>query len=597
MPLELFSILLAIAAFGTTIYISWQEDKTKKKLKKEELAQRQKIYQIATLRQIQEQVGYSLDVEKIIDVITGSLKQLFPYSAASSILLTDTGAVFKSYLEENVNAAFVQNVKASMLGSLGALLDKTPAIADERISGVPMDESNTLPLASFFHIPIVLNSRVVGLINVSSTKTGLYKEEEMTILYQIAKQASGALSKLEEILEIEKGKLMSLIGSLTDGVFMIDNANRLVVINDAARRYLKAEKQDITYMEILNLFPAKVNILGWATQALREKKMIFQKDIMLGDRIFEIQIMPTERSFQVSPQGSPQGVPLQRLPQQANRNVEANSSKTGNPPFGVSVVMHDVTLEKSVEQMKEDFTNMIVHELRSPLVSIKDSAELLATDSGLTPQEKTSFLKIINNQSKILLDEVGQILDAAKVENKKFVLNKEKSDLVSVIKKQLDIFIPQFEKKSIALSLQLPKIIPQFIFDSFRISQVINNLVSNSLKFTPAGGTITVAADVDGDVVKASVADTGMGITPEMQKTLFEKYMQAATTPHDLARKGTGLGLYLTKAIILAHGGSIDLESSPGQGTKITFTLPMEGASSHQTSEHESSHPPEHMTN
>lgn len=234
--------------------------------------------------------------------------------------------------------------------------------------------------------------------------------------------------------------------------------------------------------------------------------------------------------------------------------------------------------EKKLTNLKEDSTNIIIHELRAPLTAIKDSSELIISSKyHLNEEEKKQFLEIINTQSKILLTQIGTVLDSAKLEAGKFTLTKTQVDLNQVIKEEVATFLPSATKKQINLKADLPSYLPKLSFDATRISQVMNNLLYNSIKFTQEGGTIQVVIHYNPQsdkFITVSVSDTGIGISKEFQKNLFSKFAQENTTPKSLASQGTGLGLYVVKGIIEAHGGSVSLESTPGKGTTISFTLP-----------------------
>jgi hypothetical protein len=175
----------------------------------------------------------------------------------------------------------------------------------------------------------------------------------------------------------------------------------------------------------------------------------------------------------------------------------------------------------------------------------------------------------------MLLNQIGSILDASKIEAGRFTIQKYPNDLNEVINDVVDTFAPQAIKKILELNSYVPNTLPQVNFDKIRITQVLNNLVSNSLKFTPQGGKITVFGEINPDTITVSVSDTGMGISEEDQKDLFSKFYQIRKTPHELAKKGSGLGLYIVKGIVEAHGGQVLVKSEVGQGTTISFTLPL----------------------
>lgn len=198
--LTAFLLLTFISSLGlVSSLIIFTRDQKRLLTKEEELKHR--LYEISILKELGEKVGYSLDVEKIIDIIIGSLGNFFVFSTVSSLILREDKIIFKAYLAERLNSKFVNEVLGKMMLSLETLLDqKIKQKMEQKINGAPLDENSSQVLASFFNIPLVIDGKVEGLINISSTKPGLYKEEEMTIIYKITKQAADALSKLRGLL-------------------------------------------------------------------------------------------------------------------------------------------------------------------------------------------------------------------------------------------------------------------------------------------------------------------------------------------------------------------------------------------------------------
>ncbi|HUD09575.1 MAG TPA: HAMP domain-containing sensor histidine kinase, partial [Patescibacteria group bacterium] len=190
------------------------------------------------------------------------------------------------------------------------------------------------------------------------------------------------------------------------------------------------------------------------------------------------------------------------------------------------------------------------------------------------------FLTIIDQQSKNLLGQIGQVLDAAKIEAGQFSISKVTSDIGKVVIDAVEPFLPEARKKQIYLSTEIDSPLPKVEIDALKITEALNNLISNSLKFTPVNGKIIVSVKVENEGLKIAVSDTGIGIPQSEQADLFSKYYQIRSTPHQLAKKGTGLGLYITKGIVEAHGGMVGVESEGlNKGTTIYFTLPItEGA-------------------
>lgn len=526
-----------------------------------EAFEKQRLYEISILRQIQDKIGYSLDVEYIADVIIGSLKHLFPYSTASSMVIKNNKIIFKTHIEQAVGENFVKNVKTNMLTSLSSSLSNAPSQVEEQIIGTYMDRDNKTQVASFFDIPLVIGSQTVGMINVSSTSKSLYDEAQTTVVKEIVSQASSALTKLQNVLVTEKSKLTSMVGSFADGVFMVDTNNNLLIVNKSAQQFLHLTSSS-QFTDVISSFGTQYNIVEKIKNAMETKQQIIDNEVTVSNKIFKVFITP----------------------------VMDLTGSQNNSPIGASILLHDITIEKNISQIKEDFTHMMVHELRAPLTAIKDSSELMldvfAGHGNMGDEQKAKLLKIIDTQSKNLLEQINQILDAAKIEAGKFTIIKSDTDIKQLIKDEVDEFSPQAQKRSITLSMQTDESLPQVSVDPVRINQVLNNLLSNSLKFTPPGGNIIVSAKIDNDFMVVSVKDSGMGIPEEEQGDLFSKYYQIKTTPHQLAKKGTGLGLFITKGIVEAHGGTVGIDSKENEGTTIFFKIPINITPSQIINEH-----------
>ena len=551
--LEIITILSTVFFALITLILSVRQRAITAKIQKQEEKDKQRLYQISILKQIQDRMGYSLDSEKVINVITGSLKYLLPYSSVGSIVIKDNKLLIKTHLEQSVNSSFVLQVKKTMLTSLQTLVPNLPIHTEEMITGVPLDEGKITKVKSFFNIPLAVANNIVGVINISSSEKDFYKEEEVTILYQIVAQASNALSRLKNVLDTEKGKLTAMISSLADGVFMLDTHKNLLIINQAAKNFLGITAKNPTFSDILTSVGTQYDFSNKIDEALQTNQLIEEKEITINEKIFQAFITP----------------------------VQGFSENENQKPIGTSILLHDITIEKNVTRIKEDFTHMIVHELRAPLTAIKDSAELMIEvfeDKGsLQKDQQKRLLQIINQQAKNLLEQINQVLDAAKIEAGRFSIEKQSFDLAEIVQDAIEPFLPQANKKQIVISTDIDYPLPKVEVDQARITQVLNNLISNSLKFTPANGKIKVLVKAGDGFITVSVSDNGMGIAESEQKDLFSKYYQIRTTPHQLAKKGTGLGLFIVKGIVEAHGGKVGVNSKPGEGTTIYFTLPFQG--------------------
>lgn len=246
---------------------------------------------------------------------------------------------------------------------------------------------------------------------------------------------------------------------------------------------------------------------------------------------------------------------------------------------------------------------MMVHELRSPLTGIKSIAGLLTSDKVKTDAQKyNQFVGLISTNSQDMLELVNDLLDVAKLESGKFQLIKKVADISSVIETRVNSFKTLAEQTNITLSAKIDPQVPKALeFDEHKITQVLNNFISNAIKFTRTGGSIVVSAfllpqgkDLAQQVVEQSlvwpgikkgimlgsdalvvaITDSGLGIPQSQIPQLFNKFVQLENAARS-EKKGTGLGLVISKGIMEAHQGTIGVFSEEGEGSTFYLTLPV----------------------
>ncbi|MFH1366748.1 MAG: HAMP domain-containing sensor histidine kinase [Patescibacteria group bacterium] len=259
---------------------------------------------------------------------------------------------------------------------------------------------------------------------------------------------------------------------------------------------------------------------------------------------------------------------------------------------------------KEAEKRQQEFTHMMVHDLRSPLNGIRMVSEMVISDlkkKGLA--DLSEPLSLINQNAVSMLTDVNDILDVAKIEAGMFKLDKKKGDLIKLTQNIIQYFMPMAEGKNLILELKGADALPALKFDKGAIRQVFENLISNSLKFTPAGGRITVQllkhqknTDINeeakkqgiswhlkgGDIklnsqpdsVVVSVTDNGEGISLPNLSRLFNKF-ESMKMSSKTGEKGTGLGLVIVKGMIEAHGGVVGVAAKEGVGTTFYFNIPV----------------------
>jgi signal transduction histidine kinase len=223
------------------------------------------------------------------------------------------------------------------------------------------------------------------------------------------------------------------------------------------------------------------------------------------------------------------------------------------------------------DRVKDEFVALISHDLRTPLTSIMGYLELTLDDGNLT-EEQRGYLDIVDRNADRLLRLVNDLLFVARLEAGQLDLNPGELDLAAVVRQSVAEAEPRAAAGGIELTCEASDV-PALRADRGRMFQLMDNLVSNAIKFTPAGGDVRVSLTPVNGVVRLEVSDTGIGIASAEQRLLFERFFRASTAS-DRQIPGTGLGLYIARAIVEAHGGSISVRSELGEGTSFRVELP-----------------------
>ncbi len=545
--------LLIITSLGwaivTWVYVQRLKKTTKKHEEEQQNQQkilRRQVLELSVMRTLGERVGYSLNLEQILEVIIEAIPELVETSTVSFILKSKEGRYFfKTRVKTPVSYFFLNQVKEQSVKAFMAMTGEL--IKDDQleqvVTGEPLEESIEMPVASFFNLPVIINNQVEGMINVSSFEPGLYGDTDTVLLYKIINQVSNQMTMLNRVVENEKGKLTAMVSSLADGILMVDPHYNLIVANKATLSLLGIVKVE-SLIDVDNAIGSKIDLQGSIKQALAHQTLVKTPEFGLPNgKAIQVDVEPVKDKF--------------------------------NYVLGVVVVLHDATEAKQLDRMKEDFTAMMVHELRTPLTTMVYSTNMILSDFGkIKPEDIKSQVQTISDTTQEMLSLVNELLDIAKIEAGKFQLVKNTEDLSKILTGKLNQFKPIFDQKGLQSILEIDPNLQPFDFDKNRIAQVIDNLLSNSVKYTSSGQINLKAIRRDHHVL-VSVADTGEGIAKTDIPKLFSKFEQLGKGKSGDV-KGSGLGLVISKGIVEAHGGQIWAESQGlGKGSTFTFSLPL----------------------
>lgn len=241
------------------------------------------------------------------------------------------------------------------------------------------------------------------------------------------------------------------------------------------------------------------------------------------------------------------------------------------------LIIEDVTREKLIGQMKTEFISIAAHQLRTPLSIIKWTIRmLLDEDVGQLNEKQREFLKRGLETNERMVTLVSDLLNVNRIEEGRFGYEFKKGDLVQFLKQTAEGRAPVLEERNIQLKNNFHSEHEEILFDPEKLSLALTNILDNAIKYTPPGGNIELATINEGNKIQISIKDSGVGIPERQKERLFSKFFRGTNVVR-MQTEGSGLGLFITKNIIMAHGGSIRIESEEGLGTTVYISLPTGG--------------------
>ena len=570
-------LTLTTAFIVGAFYEYYRYNKLLKTIAQQRREAESRAYEIAILKELASRTGYSLDIEQVVDIISGSLHQFINYYVAAHVLIEPEELVCKVHVEKSVKKTFIEDMKKQMLSTLAELApeDVRNKQLDEAISGAILVEDVEVSLESHFTVPLTVGEKVVGVLMVASADADSYTEEQTNLVHRIAKQASNAITRLQSVVREEQAKLNAMVETLIDGVLMTDNDFRVLVANPVACQLVgKKRLEDVSIFDYVDVFGDVFDLHGRLQESMHHGKTFAEKRVTLGDKIFDIIVLP----------------------------VRGTTETTEGKTLGGVVVFRDMTQIVESERMREDFTSMLVHELRSPLSGLKSIAEVLRGGKVEPGSDSyAEYLSMIYQNSFQMLGLVNDILDVAKLESGKFEVHPKPTDVPEIINNRTDFYRISANDNQINLNVRIdPSMVHEWVVDPRSLQQILNNFLSNALKFSQPGSTVRVFAFVHregGNVeeelggagitlpisfadvaiqpgVVIGVADEGAGIPKDELEMVFDRFKQASGSHKQTGKKGPGLGLAIVRGVAEAHGGEAHLASEEGAGTVAFVTLP-----------------------
>lgn len=383
-----------------------------------------------------------------------------------------------------------------------------------------------------------------GLADAVADKIRHYQDNQKALENQIKE-----LQLNVQLSQRQKQNTEAIIYSIRDAVLVVDEYNRLLMANEAAGILFEFDISDVYLKPIDSLIKQdKKRFVDYLAKCRKSqsKAKRHELEFLENDRLHSFECI-------------------------------VSSIYDKRQQFcGAVAVLHDVTREKEISQMKNDFVSHVSHELKTPLASITAYAEMLAEGEIQDKETQNEFYSIIQSQAQRLNRLIEDILNTARIESGLIKVNKEPVSLTILIEEQLKMIRSWAAEKNITVTSPKPIIYDQVNIDKDMFAQVIVNLLSNAVKYTPENGTVNIHTEVDNnaEIAIVKVTDNGVGIPPEDIEHVFDKFYRVSANKKQA--KGTGLGLNLVKQIVeKVHGGKVFLESQVGKGSTFGFQLPL----------------------
>jgi signal transduction histidine kinase/GAF domain-containing protein len=515
---------------------------------------RQRLNEVSELYTLANEIATNLNLTEVLDAIVQAIRRamgcrgccIFLLDAATQMLEIKAAAGLKPEWREAARLRLGEGIAGRAAAEVGPIYLPDTLQDPDYIFFDP-------EVRSLLAVPLQVKGRVIGVINVDDRVPNAFGSDQERLLTIAAAQAAIAIENARLFSQVlsEKQQTDAIIQCMADGLLMLDRNGVVVSCNPALAMML-----DMQWEDVVGQRPSDPGV-DPRLQSVCEPATVKERTGVLAR---EVEI----------PRTGPGGEPLRP---RMLRVFSTILNDDADQRMGEVRVVHDVTREREIEEMKNEFFSTTSHELRTPLFSIQGFVRLILEGQVPDGETQREFLGIILQQADQLAQLVNNLLNISRLESGMLELERKPVSLLEVLQETVSKLRGIAQEKDIALETDLPASLPSVIGDQDWLEQVVTNLIGNAIKFTPEEGQVVVGVRQSKHEIMVEVTDTGIGIPADALDRIFTKFYRA---PHGAGERpeGTGLGLYIAQQIIKAHGGRIWAESTLGQGSTFRFTLP-----------------------
>lgn len=402
------------------------------------------------------------------------------------------------------------------------------------------------PIRGILSFPMIIRDEAIGVFSFFfAVPRESISRIEFIIFSTIANQIASFIQNTAIVAEMrrEKNKISTVINNFADGLIVFDEEWRLSLINPRAKEIFSIESKDaigkkFSEVDAFSVLKPAIILTKGSNNKFSKKEIQVQKDLIL--------------------------------------EVGAVPMLAGENNLGVLLILHDITREKMVERMKTEFVSLAAHQLRTPLSAIKWTLKmLLERDLGEISKEQEEYINRTYQSNERMIVLINDLLDVTRIEEGRYLYKLSSSNLEDIIRFAVDSSKEEIQKKKIQFEFIKPKKrSPELMLDVEKIRLAVQNLLDNAIRYTPAGGKVSISIKLVGKEIEVQIQDAGVGIPRNQQKRVFSKFFRADNVIK-IETEGSGLGLFIAKNIIEAHGGRIRFESKENKGSTFYFTLPI----------------------
>ena len=506
------------------------------------------------LLEISRALTQELDIHKLLGRILNISIEMLAGQAGLIALRTENGE-WKITHSYNIPQAFLKYLEPFLADiPSDSLQQESSELPEINRLLVQLTQMASLGLLTGVGLPLIARQKVVGVIFIFRSYPDLFSPNDRSLLSSFADQAAIAVQNAQLYTQIsqEKQRMDALLDSAADGIMILTTGQQIERCNPALARLLGLKAHDVQGKK-------HEDIIRWTTPP---QGLTLEAAEAGGWPLTPHAQLYVEGDL-ARPNGqSPLPVGITYAPLQTTNGILLN----------VIATVRDITRFRQAEEMKSTFISVVSHELKTPVALIKGYVSTLRREDARWDRAVVKdSLQVIEEEADRLTLMIENLLDASRLQAGGMTINRSDVVLPDLARRLAKRFETQTSQHTFAIDF--PDGFPIILGDETRLEQVLSNLILNSIKYAPKG-EIRISGQVRSDVVIVCVSDEGPGISPEDAPHIFDRFYRAP----DMARhtKGAGLGLYLARSIVEAHGGRIWVDTEAGKGARICFSLPKE---------------------